>query len=181
MSDIVGPAAARSVLDALLASIEASLKAVQGGSQEARTTAMDAAQKRLSDFINSTRPQNLADQAEVDAVQQIDDVALNAFSNLTADQIEAGVAAIQQSNQQLVALTAQLNLQTASTSAAAKSIALQPVKKAVDAMTAMVNSVKALKDNLSAADPDQAKAAAEIEKLIQQFEIVRKAVSAPAG
>jgi hypothetical protein len=178
MSNIVGPAAARMVLDALLPSIESSLAAVQGAAPAVRIAATNAAQQRLSDFIDSTRPQNLADQAEVDAVQQIDDIALNAFSNLTANQIQASVAAIQQGSQQLQTLTAQLNLQTASTASAAKSVALLPVKKAVDAMTAMVNSVKALKTNLSAGDPDQAKAVAEIDKLVEQFDILRKAVSA---
>jgi hypothetical protein len=180
MSEIVGPAAAQTVLDALLSSIELSLAAVQGAADETKTAAMDAAQKRLHDFVNSTHPRNFADQAEVDAVQQIDEIARTAFSNITVQQIDLGVAAIQQRNQQLQELTAQLNLQTASTASAAKSIALQPVKKAVDAMTALVNSVKALKTNLSAADPDQAKAATEIDKLVAQFDILRKAVSGNA-
>jgi hypothetical protein len=177
MSNIVGPSAARAVLDAMLPSIESSLAAVQGADRAVRVAAMDAAQQRLSDFIDSTRPQNLGDQAEVDAVQQIDDVALNAFSKLTVDQVQLNVAAIKQGSEDLKVLTAQLNLQTTSTSGAAKSVALLPVKKAVDAMTALVNSVKALKTNLSGADPDQAKAAAEIDKLVAQFDIVRKAVS----
>jgi hypothetical protein len=180
MSDIVGPAAARTVLDALLPSIESSLTAVQGGTPEARIGAMEAAKKRLRDFFNATRPQNLADQAEVDAVQQIDGIAFQAFSHLTVQQVDLGVGAIKQGSEDLKALTAQLNLQTASTASAAKSIALQPVKKAVDAMTALVNSVKALKTNLSAADPDQAKAATEIDKLVAQFDILRKAVSGNA-
>jgi hypothetical protein len=182
MSDIVGPAAARTILDALLPSIEASLGAIPANAAPAaKIAAMEAAKKRLSDFFNSTRAQNLADPAEVDAVRKIDAIAFDAFSAITVQQVDLGVGAIQQAGQQLQALTAALNQQTASTAGAAKSVALQPVKKAVDAMTAMVNSVKALKDNLSAADPDQAKAAAEIEKLVQQFEIVRKAVSASAG
>lgn len=182
MTDIVGPAAARMVLDALLPGIEASLAAVPAGATPTeKMAAMEAAKTRLRDFFNGTRPQNLADQAEVDAVRKIDGIAFDAFSNLTAQQVDLGVGTIKQASQQLQALTASLNQQTASTSSAARSVALLPVKKAVDAMTAMVNSVKALKNNLSSADPDQAKAATEIDALVAQFETLRKAVNKPSA
>lgn len=181
MSDIVGPVAAQAALEALMPSIEASLEAAKSAAPSARIAAIEKAKTRLSDFFNSTRPQNLADPAEVAAVREIDTIAHQALTKLTVQQVDLGVSAIKQASQRLKTLTAALDQQTAATASAAKSVALQPVKKAVDTMATMVNSVKALKANLSAADPDQAKAATEIDKLVAQFETLRKAVSGTAN
>jgi hypothetical protein len=177
MSSIIGPVAAKAVLDALMPSIEASLEAARGASAAVRIAAIEAAKTKLSDFFNSTRAQNLADPEEVEAVGQIDSIAHDALSKLTVDQVDLAVDAIEQASQKLKTLGATLDQTTATTASAAKSVALQPVKKAVDTMTAMVNSVKALKANLSGTDPDQAKAASEIDKLVAQFEALRAAVS----
>ena len=177
MSSIIGPAAAKAALNALLPSIQASLQAVTGAAPAVAIPAIEAAKKKLSDFFNATRPQNLADPVEVAAVREIDTIAHDIVSQLTAQQVGLAVAAIVQGSQRLTGLTTALDQQSAATSSAAKSVALQPVKKAVDNMMALVASVKAIRLNLSGADPDQAKAITEIDKLVAQFETLRKAVS----
>jgi hypothetical protein len=181
VSEIIGQGPAGAVLEALMASLEVSLQAVQNAAPLDRIKAIEAAKKRLMDFSDSTRAQNLADPAEVKAVRDIDQLALDTISSLTVQQVDLGVGALQQGARRLRTLTGALNQQTAGAATAAKSIALQPVKKAVETMTAMVNSVKALKANLKAADPDEAKVAAEIDKLVSQFETLRRAVTGTGG
>lgn len=177
MSDILGPAAAASILDALLPSLEASLQAAQGLGAVEQMKAIGTVKRRLSDFADSTRAQNLADAAEVQAVREIDELVLEVISRLTVQQVSIGIAALQDGAARLRELTAALDLQTTVITGAAKSIALQPVKKALDTMTAMVGSVKALKANLKTADPDEAQAIAEIDRFIEQFEVLRRTVT----
>jgi hypothetical protein len=177
MTIIKGPAAAAAVLEALLPSLQASLDAARSVSDDALMDAIEAAKLRLRNFANSTMAANLNDSAEVEAVDRIDKVARDLHSRLTIGQIGMAVGAISATAAELNALSAQLGLLTDATERAAKSIALDPVKKAVDAMTAMVNSVKSLKANLDAADPDEAQVIAEIDKLAEQFEALRTAVN----
>jgi hypothetical protein len=177
VSEIIGAGPAAAVLEALLSSVELALRAAQGASAVDQLKAIEAAKKRLTDFADGTRAQDLANADEVKAVREIDRLALDAISVLTVIQASVGAAALQEGADQLKTLTGALNVETANVTGAAKSISLQPVKKAVDTMTAMVNSVKFLKANLNSADVDEAKVITEIDNLVDQFEALRDAVT----
>lgn len=176
MSTIVGPANARAVLDALLPGLKASLDAARGRSADERRNVAAAVQDRLRAFANSTTAGNLADPHEVAAVRDIDTVARDLHRAITADQIEASIAEIESGAARLATLAASLGLQTAANRSAARSISLEPVKKAVDSMTAMVESVKSLKTGLSAADADEASVLRLIDDFAARFDALRKAV-----
>lgn len=181
MTIIKGPDAAAAALNLLLPSLQASLAAAQSGSVDDRLDAVEAVKQQLRDFANSTSPVNLADPAEIAAVEKIDDVARDLHSTLTAGEIETGIASIAAAAGKLRTLSGQLDQLATTNEHAAKSIALDPVRKAVDTMTAMVDSVKSLKANLSEDDPDEAQVAAEIEKLVEQFEVLKQAVGGAGG
>jgi hypothetical protein len=178
MSDIVGKDAARAALDALIPRLQASLQAARTASPLDRMKAMEAAKAQLSGFFNSTRPANLGDPAEVKAVRDIDQIAFDMLTQLTVDQVDLGVGALSDGAARLRSLTTALDRQTATVSSAAKSVSLQPVKKAVDSMTAMVQSIKDLKKGLKADKPDEAAVAKTIDDLVAKFEALRSAVSA---
>ena len=180
MSDIIGAAAAKSALTNLVSRIRSSLETAKGLGASAYAQAVDAAQRDLDTFFKSTKPADFADAAEVAAVRKIDEVAFNLLVDLSLEEMEANVQKLEQGAQKLQAISVALADQAAANSAAAAAIGLQPIKQAVDSMTGLVNSVKALKTNLKADDPDQAKVAAEIENLVAQFQRLKSAVQAAA-
>jgi len=177
MSEIVGVEAARAVLEAMLPGIRASLEAARGLPADQRRNAIGQIQARLRDFANSTRAARLSDAKEVAQIAEIDQIARDLHSRISADQIETSLTELESGAARLAALAARLGNLTSDNRAAAKSISLDPVKKAVDTMTAMVDSVKALKSGLKADDPDEARVAAEIQKLVDQFQTLRAAIS----
>jgi|GEM_PF-4402908 len=180
MSDIIGKDAAKAALDALIPQLQATLQTARTKPALDRMKAIERVKTQLSDFIKSTRPANVGDAAEAKAVRDIDQIALDLHTQLTADQVEAGVGALTAGAARLRALTGALDQQTARVSAAAKSVSLQPVKSAVDSMTGMVQSIKSLKSTLKADKPDEAAVAQKIDALVTQFEALRTSVSAVA-
>jgi hypothetical protein len=171
MSDIIGAAAAAAELNSLVAQIQASMRAAPGD----RAT-IDNAKASLRAFTTRTRPADPLNDDEMKAVDDVNDIAFDMLADLGLQQIAAGVAGLQRGADRLGALGTQLGEQAAGNQAAADSISLKPVKQAIDSMTGMVNSVKSLKANLKADDPDEARIAAEIDKLVAQFETLRTAV-----
>ncbi len=175
MTDIIGPAAAKAALTNLMAQIKAALNAAGPAGSPAYRAAVDQAQRDLETFFKSTRAADLADPDEVAAVRAIDQLAFDLLVKLSLDELEGNIELIEDGAEKLSKLGAALGAQADSNVKAAASIGLKPVKDTIDSMTALVESVKNLKANLSAADPDEAKVAAEIDKLVAQFETLRTA------
>ena len=175
MSNIIGPSAAKAALNQLIARIKTSLAAAGPAAYGA---AVDAAQIDLEAFWKSTLPSDFADPVEVAAVRAVDEVARDLFIELSLDEMEANMVRLEQGATKLETLGGSLASATSTNVRSAASIGLQPVKDALDSMTTMVNSVKALKANLSSAKPDEAKVIAEIEKLAAQFEALKTLVTA---
>jgi hypothetical protein len=170
MTTIVGPAAAKAALIDLISEIRQSLGAVAGGGA-AYGQAVTAAQERLRTFFKATEPADDPDVAAIDAI------AFDLFLTLGFDAIAANNARLEAGARRLAELTGQLDDVTAATHHAAASVALRPVKDAIDSMVAIVAEVKALKSNLSSAKPDEALVIAEVDKLAEQFDVLRQAVS----
>ena len=175
MSDIIGPAAAKAALTQLVAAIKSSLNAAGPAGSPAYGEAVDKAQRDLETFFKSTRAADLADPGEVAAVRAIDEIAFDLLVTLSLDELEGNIRKLEQGAEKLAKLGAAVGAQAAINVKAAASIGLEPVKEAIDSMTEVVETVKELKANLSAADPDEAKVAAEIDKLVAQFETLRTA------
>ena len=175
MSDIIGPAAAKAALTQLVADIKSSLNGARPAGSPAYGEAVDKAQRDLEAFFKSTHAADRADPVEVAAVRAIDEVAFDLLVKLSLDELEGNIGILEQGAAKLATLGGALGAQAAINVKAAASIGLKPVKEAINSMTAVVESVKELKANLSAADPDEAKVAAEIDKLVAQFETLRTA------
>lgn len=180
MSDITDPAAAKAALQQLLDSIEDRLGAAGAPGSPAYAAAVSSAQGELQAFVDSTKA-DLTKPQEVAAMRAIDQVARDLLLDLTLEAMEGQLAKIREGAERLRALGNQLGEQADRNQAAAASIGLKPVKDAVDEMTGMVESVKALKTNLKADKPDEAAIAAEIDRLVTQFESLRKAVRSAGG
>lgn len=177
MSDIIGPAAAKTALNTLIAQISSSLAAAKTAGDAAYGAAIDAAQRDLEAFFKSTRPGDDTDNVEVAAVRAIDQIAFDLFMKLSVDQLEANADQLEEGAAKLETLGQALDAAANANVRSAASIALKPVKDAIDSMTAIVGSVKSLKANLSSADPDEAQVITEIEKLVAQFETLKAAVT----
>jgi hypothetical protein len=178
MNDIVGKDAARTALDSLIPRLQTALQNARNASPIDRIRAIEAAKTQLSDFFKATRASNLGDAAEVQAVRDIDQIAMDMHTQLTVEQVDLGVGALTAGAARLRALAGALDQQTARVSSAAKSVSLQPVKSAVDSMTSMVQSIKSLKTTLKTSKPDEAAVAQKIDALVAQFEALRASVSA---
>lgn len=180
MSGIIGPAAAKAALTQVLAQIDAALAAAGPAGSPSYGAAVDKAQRDLEAFFKSTQPADFADPMEVAAVRAIDELAFDTLTRLSLAEMQANVDLLRAGAAKLKTLAGGLDAQAESNVAAAGAIGLKPVKQAIDSMTGIVNSVKALKTNLKADDPDEAKIATEIDKLVSQFETLRQAVSEAA-
>lgn len=178
MTAIIGPAAAKAALTTLLAQIEAALNAAGPAGTAAYGAAVNKAQQDLETFFKSTAAADLTDPVEVAAVRAIDELAFNTLVTLSLSEMQANIQVIQAGAEKLKTLAGGLDAQSKTNVAAAGSIGLKGVKEAVDQMTTIVNSVKKLKDDLKADDPDEQAIAAEIEKLVGQFETLRDKVDA---
>ncbi len=178
MTTILGSEAAERELDTLLSTIRSELEAVRNSGVQEQRQATSAAKQKLRDFVKSTQPQNPGDPAEAGAVDKVDQVAFDVLIQLGVQQIQQDIQRIEAGAAKLQALTPALGAQTAANVSSARSISLQPIKATIDSMTTMVELVKSLKSSLSAANPDEARIAAEIQKLVEQFEALRSAVSA---
>lgn len=176
MTTIRGAAQARLALDALLASVESSIAAAGALPAQQQGPVFDAAIQRLRTFINGTEAERLTDMAEVQAVAAIDVIARDAALKLTLKQVDSSIAELRAGAEKLDRLAATLNSAAASNQRAARSIRLEPAKKAVDQMTAMVESVKSLKAGLSAADADEASVLQLIDDFATKFEALQRAV-----
>lgn len=181
MSEIVGSAQARAALRQLLDRIEARFAAAGPAGGSGHSAAVEEARRELQAFVDSSRAADLSDTAEVTAVRAVDQIARDMLLDLTLGSMEEQLAKIREGSTKLEELAGRLGAEADRNLAAADAIGLKPVKQAVDAMTGLVESVKRVKSGLKADDPDEAAIAAEIEKLVEQFETLRKAVSAAAG
>jgi hypothetical protein len=175
MSEIIGPAAAKAALTKLVADIKDSLTAAGPAGSPAYAQAVDKAQRDFEAFFKSTRAADLADPVEVAAVRAIDEIAFDLLVTLSLDELEGNIRKLEEGAAKLAKLGGALGAQAEINVKAAASIGLEPVKEAIDSLTEVVETVKELKANLSAADPDEAKVAAEIDKLVAQFETLRSA------
>jgi len=175
MSEIIGPAAAKAALAQLVAQIRSSLSNAGGG--QAYKDAVDKAQSDLEVFSNDCRAADVADSDEVAAVNAITQLAFDLQVKLSLNELEDNIKVLEEGADKLAALATALDQQTAANVHSAASIGLKPVKDTIDSMTSLVETVKNLKSNLSAADPDEAKVAAEIDKLVAQFQALRAAAS----
>ena len=173
MTAIIGPAAAKSALTALLAQIEAALNAAGPAAYGA---AVDKAQQDLETFFKSTSAADITDQTDVAAVRAIDDLAYNMLVKLSLGEMQANIQILLAGADKLKTLAGQLDAQTNTNVASAGSIGLKGVKDAVDQMTAIVDQVKALRAGLKADNPDEKAIADEIGKLADQFKTLKDKV-----
>lgn len=176
MTAIIGPAAAKAALTALLAQIEVALNAAGPAGSPAYVAAATKAQQDLETFYKSTSAADLTDQPEVAAVRAIDDLAYNTLVKLSLSNMQANIQILQAGAEKLKTLAGQLDAQAKTNVASAGSIGLKGVKDAVDQMTTIVNSVKKLKDDLKADKPDEKAIADEIQKLVDQFKTLKDKV-----
>ena len=177
MSEIVGPAAAKAALQQLIAQIRTSLANAGPAGSSTYEAAVTKAQSDLEAFTNNAHAAHPEDEGEVAAVGSIKKVAFDLLVDLSLDELEGNNTLLQEGADKLAGLATALDQQTAANVHSAASIGLKPVKDTIDSMTSLVESVKNLKANLSAADPDEAKVAAEIDKLVAQFQALRAAAS----
>ena len=177
MSEIVGSAQARAALRQLLDKIESRLIGAGPSGGSGHAEAVTQSRQELQAFVDRTRAADLSDTAEVTAVRAIDQVARDMLLDLTLGEMEGQLAKIREGSRKLEELAGQLGDEADRNLAAADAIGLKPVKEAVDAMTGLIESVKRVKSGLKADKPDEVAIATEIEKLVDQFETLRAAIS----
>ena len=174
MSTIIGFDACKSALATLISSAKADLAAKKDGPSAAYDDAVTHWQQKLFAFTHDTR----AGPGEADAIADLNQQAIRIGNEIRQTQKHDIITRIDELSRQIEAAGGQFGAQALSNLDAAKRGRLLPIKNAIDSLTATVNQIKVLKNQLDAADPDEQKILGEIETLVDKFSAMKATLDA---
>lgn len=178
MSQIVGALAARDALVGLVSAIRTALRTADGQGNAAYNEAVDSAMQDLEKFWKATVPASYTDADDVAAIRKIDAIAYDLFLEIGFQSLDANNAALEDGAERLEQLAEEIGELAASTAADADTVALRPVKDAVDSLTETITAIRDARARLDGTKPDHAAIISEIDKLATQFLVLKGKVEA---
>jgi hypothetical protein len=143
-----------------------------------RAAAVNVQADRFVDFKASSRAQNPLDPIEVDAIRQLDALAIDTAVSIQAAQVGAAVERIAARSAVLAAIGAKLEQHSLDNLSDAKRLRLTPIRDTVARMTDVVDTAKVLAKELEQQNPDEADIATAVAGLASQLETLRQALGA---
>ena len=181
MTTIRGYDAAERAFRELLEEIQDDLRESQAEGDAAVQEAVDRAARRLVEFKQSTRPANALDRDEANAIKRIDDLASSLRREIRDARISELVGRIEDAADDLSELTKSVEQAAEANSETARALRLTAVKKTIEDIESLVDTLKEMKSALDAANDGEKDVAIRIESLMEAFGNLRKAVSAAAS
>lgn len=166
MSDIIGFEACKAELKRLFDEIAAHMEAAGANGPAAVHEALLKESKKLVDYTNRSEPENLSDPVEVENVRKLDELADDARRQLFGDSAREIISRIQDRSSQLNQLGKSVSQQTAVNAQGAGKARLIPLRNAIDAATASVNSIRQAGSTLSDDNATEAAVKADIEAVL---------------
>lgn len=176
-----GFSACKAELAALLTDVKQQVEAAGALSGTKRANAFAAQARRLDLLVSHSEPQDPLDQAEVDALERLKDVASETAIAVNAAQVASAVAAIAARSAELATIGAELDQHSLDNVSAAKRLRLTPIRDAITQMTAVVGTAKMVAGELKQDNPDEAQIVTAVEDLASQLETLRKALGNAAS
>lgn len=173
--------ACKAELAALMADVQAKVAAAQNLPAGQRGAAVAAQADRFVDFKANSRAQNPLDPVEVDAIKQLDALAIDTAFAIQAAQVDKAVAAIVERSASLASIGAALEQHSLDNLSEAKRLRLTPIRDAVAKMTDVVDTAKVLAKELQQQNPDEAEIVTAVGGLAAQLDTLRKALGDAAN
>ena len=163
MSAIVGVAACKTRLLALLAEGQAAQHARDGDRAGAVADALVA-------FTNDSRPDDPDDGAGRAAIAELNAVAARTADELTAFAIAGAVGAVVDRSAEIAAIGATLGRQADAGAAQATRLRLAPVESLINQLAATVTAARKAATALDSAAPDEAAVAHDIAEVVARLQ-----------
>ena len=175
MSDIIGFEACKNELERLLDEVERNIEATQAQGGQALHAAVMSETRKLVEFTGRTEPKDIFDNAEIESIEKIDelaDEARRAIFGASADEI---IRRIQDNASKLNQLGKAVKHEAAENTRRAKKLRFVPLRYVIDALTDTVEAVKAAKKELLDQDTEEAAVKAKINHVVRAIASLEKA------
>jgi hypothetical protein len=172
----IGFSACKAELAALLADVKQQVAAAANLPALQRANAVKAQAARLQQFTAHSQPQDPLDEAEVDAIGELNRLAIDAAVTIQTAQVAVAVARIAARSTELAAIGAELSQHALDNLSDAKRLRLAPIHDTIAQLTEVVDTAKTLAGQLEQNNPDEAEIATAVGDLAAQLETLREAL-----
>ena len=176
MNNIIGFEACEKELQRLLEEVARNIdEARQQGADAVHSVVMSEA-KKLVEFTGRTEPRDIFDAEEIENVRRVDQLADQARREIFGASADVIISRIQDRASQLNQLAKSVRQQTAETGRKAREIRLIPLRNTVDAMKDLVETFKAVRNDLTDQNGDEAALKSKIDSVVEAVTALEKGV-----